>query len=669
VIEPVGRVQPAASPWRELAADVVLWLVLVALLVGFRAFLIGYFRERIGPEAGAAGVLRCFRLALAFDVSIATYALLPSLILTVLGFFVPMRVWPGRVRRGLTALVLVLCAVAFATDTPFIAEYNDQFNHWIFGMVYDDRRAILLTVWHTYPVVTGLLVGAILTAGAIWAVTRLWQAASARMPVPGRPATVWGRVLAVVLILAVAFAGLRGSLGRRPIQIKDAAVTGDAFLNRLVPNPFRALRAAIADHRKLQSERGIEQFVPDRNIRAAAQAVYPGARDAADLDAALMRTAPGPMGAKPAHVFVVVMESLDSWSRQPPYSELRLTEGLNALAREGIEAGAFVPAGDGTMKSLGAILCGLPYAGVFVNYQPQVRAGVPTAPAPIFKSLGYRTRFFYGGYLSWQRLGEFCREQGFEEIYGGDRMAARLSGDEWGIPDEALFDFILAHTGSEPTFNVIMSTSYHPPFSVDVEARGFDVAARQAHPLCRDLTREQLRILGHLWYSDQALTRFVTAAQQKLERPLFAITGDHMSRRLFVETRPPLFASVAVPFVLSGREVLAGVPRPAQPLAGSHNDILPTLIEWVAPAGFRYAAFGRNLLAAGREQVGFGCGVVMGPGFVVNAFDPGRTEDLKGGPGPAEVSGPTLALRYRQIHALAWWRAMQGPAWPPETGH
>jgi CTP synthase len=35
-----------------------------------------------------------------------------------------------------------------------------------------------------------------------------------------------------------------------------------------------------------------------------------------------------------------------------------------------------------------------------------------------FKRLGYRTRLFYGGYLSWQRFGIFARDQGADEVYG-----------------------------------------------------------------------------------------------------------------------------------------------------------------------------------------------------------------------------------------------------------
>lgn len=45
---------------------------------------------------------------------------------------------------------------------------------------------------------------------------------------------------------------------------------------------------------------------------------------------------------------------------------------------------------------------------------------------------------------------------------------------EWDMDDEDLFRFVLEHSEPEPTFNLIASTSYHPPYSVDVEKKGFD---------------------------------------------------------------------------------------------------------------------------------------------------------------------------------------------------
>src|SRR5207302_8742323 len=124
---------------------------------------------------------------------------------------------------------------------------------------------------------------------------------------------------------------------------------------------------------------------PNGDIRSAASALFPNTQSATNLDDCLKRTAPGIAGPQPTPIFLIVMESYDAWATQPEYDTLHLTDRLNALGSEGIHVHAFLPAGGGTMASLGPIISGVPAAGVLVNYQPAVRRGVPTAIAGIFK--------------------------------------------------------------------------------------------------------------------------------------------------------------------------------------------------------------------------------------------------------------------------------------------
>jgi phosphoglycerol transferase MdoB-like AlkP superfamily enzyme len=405
-------------------------------------------------------------------------------------------------------------------------------------------------------------------------------------------------------------------------------------------------------------------FLPDGNVRGAASAIFPeAAQNAANVDDCLKRIAPGAAGSKPSHIFIIVMESYDAWAMQPEYAGLHLTDRLKNLGNEGIRADGFISSGISTIESLGVIITGLPFARAFVNFQPIVRKGLPTAAAPIFKQLGYKTRFFYGGYLSWQRIGEFCREQGFDEVYGGDQMVPHAQMKEWGVDDQHLFNFVLERTDAEPTFNLIMTTSYHPPYSVDLEKEGFDSTRLKSDPLGARLSDEQSRVLGHLWYSDKCVGQFVDQAEQKLDRPVFAITGDHYSRKQYVSARPThtLYESLAVPLVIHGPKALEVMRRPSA-LAGSHLDIVPTFVDLAAPRGFEYHAFGRDLFDQAQPEAGYGCNAVIGPDFILKINEPTHVEDLHG-QSRSDVDGGALALHYRQLHGLGWWRAMKGNHW------
>src|SRR5947207_2551077 len=495
--------RPASTqPWRQLLADMVLWLALVLLFLAFRVALFWIFRGELAHRPSGQAFLRCFETGLRSDTCAAMWALLPSLALTLFGFFYPLGLWHQRIRRLTIVIVLTLCAVVFVSDVAYFAEYDDQFNHWIFGLIYDDRRAILITIWKTYPIVLLMVICGLAVALAAWVLDKLCRAAAAA-EVPAFLGTKSARAITFIVIAIWMFVGARVWLGKNLAGLKNAATTGDVFLNKIVLNPFFALRYAIWQETTMQRAAGLKTFLPDGNVRAAATALYPNAKSFATLDDCVERVAPGNPAPPPSHIFIVVMESYDAWSMEPEYANLHLTDRVKALGQQGLHVHGFISSGIGTIQSLGVFITGLPFARVLVNYQPIVREGVPTASAKVFKRLGYRTRFFYGGFLSWQRVGQFCREQGFDEVYGGDQMRTGSAHNEWGVDDEELFRFVLQHTGPEPTFNLIMSTSYHPPYSVDLEKKGFDLNVIKSNPIGTDLSPHQLRVLGHLWYSDK----------------------------------------------------------------------------------------------------------------------------------------------------------------------
>src|SRR5438132_230694 len=105
----------STEPFQQLLADMVLWLVLVVLFVAFRATLLFIFRAELSPQPNAAAFLRLFETGLRSDTCVAIWAVLPSLILTLIGFFRPLGIWHQRIRRLTIAIILSLCAIVFVT--------------------------------------------------------------------------------------------------------------------------------------------------------------------------------------------------------------------------------------------------------------------------------------------------------------------------------------------------------------------------------------------------------------------------------------------------------------------------------------------------------------------------------------------------------------------------
>jgi len=466
-----------------------------------------------------------------------------------------------------------------------------------------------------------------------------------------------------VVVLSILFAGgFRGGYGPRPPQLKDAGVTQHRLLNDAVLSPMTALRYAIKTHRLAKNyTRGLEAITP-HDIRTEVRTYFPEYPDKESLDEYFHRFSAGPSKKIPKHIFIIVMESYDAWPMQDEYAYLNISSQLKSLAKDGLHIKAFVPSGDGSIATLNTLISGLPNGLIPTNYQASATKPFPTASAELFKKLGYKPQLFYGGYLTWEQLEFFAQNQGFESVYGASHMSNWSTITEWGVDDKTLFDFVdKTITDSAPTFNLIFSTSNHPPYVVDVEKAGFhlkemeEIVKRFPHP------STNAKKIGHFWYADHVLGKFVRHFDTHHPNSLFAITADHISRRHLL-ANPPLVDNVTVPLVFYGPSVLKGISLPSH-VAGSHLDIIPTLFELAADKGSSYHAMGHNLLAQSENtSIGFGKNWGITPHFVTdtNQSQPITDTHIKLSP----ISQNDVTNHIRAARAIAWWRIMRGAQLP-----
>lgn len=664
--------QVASRVWasfaRQIQFDARLWLMGIVLLQLLRAAMVWFFRHRVADTSGLTDIATVFLIGLRFDVQSAAEFALPGFALSVACLFTVREQLAERVRRAMLFVMIASCVVVGSIDLGYFHEFHDQFNHYAFGVLYDDFSAVLVTVWKQHPIVWELL-GMIAAIALLLPIGRRWIAREWLRPDQiERLTRTWTRRLALLSVVVLTLTcALRGSVRSRPVQLKDAAVTKDQVLNKMVVNPFSAAKYAISGQLTLNRSKGLEIYLPDRNVRDAARLVAGHDKPLATVDDALLRVARGPKGTPPKHVFFIEMESYDAWPTLDRYRSLGLSERLLDLGRRGIFSRKFLSASSGTMTTFASMLTGLTDAGVMTNYQPLARKPFASSINPILQSLGLRTRMFLGGFFSWQRSDAFCLEQGFQELYAAPHIAQKLSANEWGPDDRELFDFVLRAVDPQtPSFNFIMTSSFHPPFSVDVYGRGFPHKEMPADlKAIATSDPEYLRMLGHLWYSDQMLGEFVEVAEKKYPGSLFVITGDHTSRK-FLNGQPTLYERMAVPFVMYGPEVLKGINVPND-LVGSHHDIMPTVFELLAPQGFEYRALGHDLLDPKRPQIGFGRDQIIGQDFIASREPDGELEPLPDSRLPESLPDlPRLRAEYKAMLGLVWWQICKGPEFPSE---
>ena len=647
------------AQWQK---DLKLWLFFMAFFLLFRCALVVTFRIQINASSTYQEVAAALLNGLRFDSVFTTYLLVIPLLFSIISAFAGTVHLADKVRIIFATAGVVLSTMVCVATFSYFKEFGDQFNHFIFGLIYDDRRAIVATIWKEYHVIPNALAMVLIALAALKIMYRfIRKPFLSPQSVDRLTPTLLHKIVAGLIIAVLFAAGVRGSLGRRPVQPRDVAITGDEFLDKTVVNPFMALLYAVQQQLEVANVKGFKVFLPDGDVKSAAQTFFSTGAAFDDLDRYMLRFAEGTNHRAPRHIFLIVGEGYSAWPLMKKYESLGLADGVRQLLQIGLKVENFVPSSGGTMSSLGVIVTGLPDAGVNTNYQTSARIVYPTSIAGIFKQLGYRTRFFYGGYLSWQKVGDFCRSQGFDEIYGGGNIGSWASSNEWGVDDEYLFGFVLKSVDDDrPSFNLILTTSNHPPYDIDVRAKGFklrEIPTELRSALASDINFIEL---GHYWYADRCIKNFALSVEQKLQRPLVVITGDHAWRKKIIK-QPELYEKTAVPLVFYGRDVLAGLALPPG-AAGSHLDIDSTLVELAAPRGFAYHALGKNLFDPAQRALGFGGTVVIGAEFIVDMEGSRKAYPLPGGKLPrVQPDVQQITRLYNDLHGIAWWRIMRGP--------
>src|SRR2546427_224521 len=167
-----GRLPPRRTRWHDFAVqvqkDAKLWTFLLALLVAVRGALVAAHLGQLDSATDAGVLLAAFASGVRYDYQVATWVTLPALLMSVVGSSTAWTDLADRVRFWLGAPAVALSVVIGGIDIGYIGEYGNQFDHFLLGVVFDDFRAIVTTIWASYPVVWGIMGMAGLVARPVW---------------------------------------------------------------------------------------------------------------------------------------------------------------------------------------------------------------------------------------------------------------------------------------------------------------------------------------------------------------------------------------------------------------------------------------------------------------------------------------------------------------------
>jgi len=536
---------------------------------------------------------RSLWLGVRFDLIPLCYLFAPSFILIHLSYFLPGKK-TIRFTRAISQIILklgvILIVGIYLFDYGFYSYFQDHMNILIFGFLEDDTFALLTSIWKNYNVP----LWSILLMSVLFVFFRLIEFTLSPFDFDLKPmkkkTIVFGSFFVGLIALAL---GGRGTFHRLPLSLEDAHIGQDEFLNKASLNGFITLNRALKI-RKTFGKGSVDYLASYgfKNWQEAATAL--GAPSERDLSAVFQtKTNLLPTPSQP-HVILVVMESFGTYWLNYHSSSFNLLGSLEEHFKKEILFKNFLPAENGTIGSIVSIATSqvIRPGARFLSESEFMNQKMASAGHLPFKEEGYETHFVYGGKLGWRDLGKFLKQQDYDHLWGAQEMKDYLPelssvpekdlGNEWGIFDEYLFQFIeeKLKLATKPQLFLVLTTSNHPPFEVPSHYEPFPLGLTDhlLQQMTVDSSMARLRFRG-LQYANHQLGTFISRMKKSTNPPVIAMTGDHsfwIAKGLSAEDE---FKRYAVPFFISLPPSLKREMDTTK--FGSHEDIFPTLYDIV----------------------------------------------------------------------------------------
>ena len=505
-----------------------------------------------------------------------------------------------------TSIISYIVIIASFVNDTYFSIFNDTFNIILLGVIYDDQSAIFHTAVNSdYNALPKILASIILTAVAVYIYNKIYKKIeNISKSVSIKQAVPLGILLLYVLILTTSSTiNLQGGDLSYIVKLPE-----NAFLKKAVPGALHDLDRVYRAYKDIKGE-SFEKYAGGKTIQQVMQIYFGDRYTNQDNISSLMEQevlSNGKSNAK--HIFLIIMESLSDYHLSEEFKQAGMGNDLMELAdsENGLKVPVFIQNGYGTIETMDMMITGL-----YGTYFPvsEMTGKIPcfdSSTGKIFKDLGYDTNFYYFGSSAWRKIGTYTVSQGFNKSYGMENIHNKQKST-WGIYDNEGFDFILESIDKnhdKPTFNMILSASNHPPYDIDTKKyynidtekiRNFLDTNYPKEKRYQGITPEILTVTE---YSIKSVADFVKKMYAKYPDSIFFITGDHFDRSYPTPNRT-IYTSTSIPLIIYGNGVSEYKLKYA---AGSHKDIVPTIVDMTAPKGYKFHSFGQSLVTDNKNE-------------------------------------------------------------------
>jgi phosphoglycerol transferase MdoB-like AlkP superfamily enzyme len=516
-------------------------------------------------------------LSFRYDLMITCYLLIPVWLLLTIRLFA----------LGIASKLLMWCLVFYfimvdfftllmtCTDLPFYTFFNERINPsvilWVnnpdmmFNFVKDSVQYIPFFILY-------IVAFAIVIYFQIKLIKKYFHKEVPQGKAP------WMMNIAV---MALVFIGMRGGTQLRPLEVQDAFITINNYVNQFSLNPVLTyVNSYVNQNTSYLSEDDFNRFMLEQKIDI--QQKFPLSKQIIETDSAHQW-----------NVVLVLMESMTGNVMQQFGCKENLTPFLDSLAQVSVNVTRHYSTGTHTCNGIYSTLFGYPsFMGVHPMSNPnsvnQSFYGMPS----VLKEKGYQNIFFTSHDCYWDNMQGFLPKNGMDTIYDFRSHRQGTQVNALGVPDEIVFETALKkideHSLNGPVFATVLTVSTHTPYTIP------EWSTFKKLPQHSDAMKNSYK------YADWSLKNFFTQAEKKpwFKNTIFVFVADH-GINLEPESDMPL-SFHRTPLLFYQKDML---PQQLNVLA-SQTDIFPTLMGLLNQS-YTNNTMGIDLLKEKRSYVYF----------------------------------------------------------------
>lgn len=387
---------------------------------------------------------------------------------------------------------------------------------------------------------------------------------------------VWASLIIAPFALLIFVLMIRSTLGHRPVNPSNVAVTPDLMVNSLTLNStYSALYALYAHQSDNENAFTYGQMQKEKVLNILQDEMRISKDDFLEKDKnTLHKQVPRIARSKPLNLVILLQESLGA-EFVGTLGGLPLTPNIDALSKEGIWFENLYATGTRSVRGIEAVITGFTPTPNYSVVKLQNSQSNFFTIAELLKRHGYDTSFIYGGEAHFDNMRGFFVGNGFETIIEQKDYENPKFVGSWGVSDEDLLDKAhetFSKQGDRPFFSLVFSSSNHSPFEYPE-----NTIVPYDSPFAT--------VNNAVKYADHAIGRFIAKAKTSnyWHNTLFVIVADHNSRVYGPDLVP--IERFHVPGLILGADAQ---PKTHENIV-SQIDLVPTLfsligVEAVHPA-------------------------------------------------------------------------------------